>query len=199
MQIEMPVSAGGQQLELRLLYLGGTLYEGIPGISQLEPGKSWVSIDLSAISQAARTGSTGSLSATNNPAAMLHLLAQHGNTVTLLGSSMVGGVEVKGYGVTISPAQMRSDLASANVPGWMRQAVSAVNLGALNFKVYVDGQGLLRRETLAMQVTIASHPVAMNETLDFSDFGTPVSIKPPPADQVVGFQQFLQDAQNSSR
>jgi hypothetical protein len=194
-QLQMPVSAGGQQVDLQLLYLGGTMYEGIPGLDQLEPGKSWISIDTSAISQSVGVGSTGSLGVTNNPAAMLRLLAQNGNTVTSLGASTIDGIGVQGYAVIISQSQMRSELANAKLPEWIRQAISKVNFNHLNYKVYVDSQGLLRREALAIQMTVASHSIAMNETLDFSDFGTPVSISAPPPDQVVSIQQFLQDAQ----
>jgi hypothetical protein len=77
MQVQLSMAAGGQSLDLRVIYLGGTVYEGVPGLSQLEPGKSWVSLDLSALTQSTPSP-TGAFGLGNNPTAMLRLLAQRG-------------------------------------------------------------------------------------------------------------------------
>jgi hypothetical protein len=192
MQLQMPISVDGQQITLQEIYSGDTLYEGIPGLDQLEPGKSWLSLDLSSIVKAAGQDST---SVFNNPAAMLRVLGQQGNTVTSLGASTVDDVSVQGYEVTISPAALRADLAKADLPSWMRQAMANVSPGVEHVKVYVDSQGLLRREALNIQMSLGSSPLAMTALVDFSAYGAPVSVSAPPADQVVSFQQFLQDAQ----
>jgi hypothetical protein len=192
MQLTLPISADGQQVTIQEVYVGNTLYENIPGLSQLEPGKSWISVDLSSIEKAAGQSSADTI---NNPAAMLQLLRQQGNTVTPLGASTVDEVSVQGYEVTITPAALRADLAKDNLPSWMRQAVESVSGGVEQVKVYVDGQGMLRREALSLQMSLGSSPLAMTVSLDFSDYGGPVSVSAPPTDQVVSFQQFLQDAQ----
>ena len=191
-------TVGGQQLDLELLYLGGTMYMQIPGISQVESGKSWVSLDLSSIANQAGSGSAGALGSGGNPTATLQLLAQQGNTVTPIGSSTIDGVDVQGYQVTLSHAAIEAELAKANLPSWIRQAASSVNIGDTSYKVYVDGQGLLRREAISMQISVSSQQAAVSVQMDLTDYGAPVNVQAPPADQVVDFSHFLQDAQAAS-
>jgi uncharacterized protein DUF2510 len=196
MQMDLSMDAGGQTIDLQAEYLGGTVYESIPQIPDIEPGKSWISMDLSSMKSVSGTGASGSLSVQGNPAEMLRMLSQHGNTVAPIGASTVGGVSVQGYAVTISAAKIRSELA--NVPDWMRSTASNVGFKAIDYKVYIDDEGLLRRTTISMGLTADGTSVTMNEFLDFSDYGSPVNVSAPPADQVVSFQQFLQDAQQAS-
>ncbi|HEX4862921.1 MAG TPA: hypothetical protein VFV02_02540, partial [Acidimicrobiales bacterium] len=186
-----------QSLPIHLIYLGGTIYEGFPQISQLVPGKSWLSLDLSGLSSAA--GSGGALNLGGNPAAMLRLLSQQGNNVVPLGSSKVNGVSVNGYRVTFDPAAMQRQLDSADIPSWMRGAISQVNLQNATETVFIDAAGQLRRTTMHVDVNGPSGKSAsVDETFDLSDYGVPVSISAPPASQVVDIQQFLQSVGSSS-
>jgi hypothetical protein len=193
MQVQLSMAARGQSLDVQVIYLAGTVYEGVPGLSQLEPGKSWVALDLSALTQSSPSP-TGVFGLGNNPAAMLRMLAQRGSTVTPLGGSTVDGTAVEGYAVTISRSEVQAELANTNLPDWIRQSVSKVDIGDAGIKVYVDGQGLLRRMGMSMQVSYGTGTVAVSESLTFSDYGSAVSVSAPPSDQVIGFQQFVQDA-----
>jgi hypothetical protein len=194
MKLGMTVPADGQQIQVQVIYVGNTVYVAVPGLGQLAPGKSWLSVDLSSVSPSAAAGSTGGLGAGGNPAAMLRLLAERGNTVKPLGASTLDGVSVQGYSVSVGQSALQSELASGDVPSWMRQAMSNVNLGALDFDVFVDGQGRLRRESMSMQMSAGSVPVSFTMALDFSDYGSPVDVSAPPAGQVLDMQQFLQQA-----
>ena len=197
LNVDVHAASIDQSLPIHLIYLGGTIYEGIPQISELFPGKSWLSLDLSGLARSA--GSGGALNVGGNPAAMLRLLSQQGNTVVPLGSSKVNGVAVNGYRVTFDPAAMQRQLSSANVPSWMRTAISQVNLQNATETVYIDSAGQLRRTTMHVEVNAPSGKSAsVDETFDLSDYGIPVSIAAPPASQVVDFQQFLQIAGGSS-
>ncbi|HLI72706.1 MAG TPA: hypothetical protein VKU86_02420, partial [Acidimicrobiales bacterium] len=133
--------------------------------------------------------------AMGNPSLMLHMLAQQGNTVVPVGASSVDGVDVQEYSVTVDTARLKSRLE--NLPSWMQQALSQVRFGDVSMKVYVDGAGLLRRMTEHVSMAVASGgTVSIDVSLDFSDFGVPVSVTAPPADQVVSMQEFLQAAQS---
>lgn len=195
--VDVHAASIDQSLPIHLIYLGGTIYEGIPQISELFPGKSWLSLDLSGLANSG--GSGGALNVGGNPAAMLRLLSQQGNNVVPLGSSKVNGVTVNGYRVTFDPAAMQRQLGSANIPSWMRSAISQVNLQNATETVYVDTAGQLRRTTMHVDVNGPSGKSAsVDETFDLADYGVPVSITAPPASQVVDFQQFLQTAGGSS-
>ena len=107
MQLQLTAGEAGQQIQLQLLYLAGSIYENIPGIDQLVPGKSWMSLDLSSLDDAG-SRAPSALGTGNNPTAMLRLLAQQGNTVVPFGSSTVDGVSVQGYSVTFNPAAIKA-------------------------------------------------------------------------------------------
>lgn len=194
LQMQVNVTGNAQAQSVHIEYLGKTLYEQVPGISAVVPGKSWVSLDLAEISAASASG-TGSLGSTSNPIAMLHLLAQNGGTVVATGPSNIGGVAVQGYAVTLSHGALTRDLSQASLPSWMRQAVANVNLDNLRCDVAIDSAGLLRQVKLAMSLQVASETAAVSETLDFSHYGASASIVAPPSNEVVGYQQFLQAAE----
>jgi hypothetical protein len=197
MQLDLTVGVPGHELQMQAVYLAGSIYEQIPGIGRLIPGKSWISLDLSSLG-ASGVRSPSALGTGDNPAAMLRLLTEEGNTVVPLGSSTIGGTPVQGYSVSLDPASIKAQLANANLPAWMTTALSQVDVQNTTLKVFVDGSGLLRRFTLGLTETVsASVKVTVDENLDFSDYGAAVNVTAPPPDQVASFSQFLQDAQAS--
>jgi hypothetical protein len=161
MQLQLDANSSGQASSLQVVYLGGTIYEGLPGIDRFAPGKSWVSIDLSKLISAADQQASP-LGSASNPAAVLRILAQSGNKVERLGSSTIEGIGVEGYLVTFNPLLFKSQ----KLPAWLQQAVAQVNFDNMTGKVYVDHSGKLRR--FNMQMTINSgHTTKVDETLDF--------------------------------
>jgi hypothetical protein len=177
-------------VSLQEISVGGTLYESVPGISTIEPGKSYVSADIGAME---KSGATSSPLSNLDPTATLALLEQQGATVTSLGSSNIDGVDVTGYQVDLSNAQIQSKLQ--DIPSWLRQAASQIDFSGLTYDVYVDGSNQIRRCSVTTQITVAGQTVSANVDEDLSQYGDPVSISAPPAYQVVSLQQFLQDAE----
>ena len=194
LQLNLTVAADGQQEPIDAIYQGGVIYESLPGLGQIAPGKTWLSIDLSAL-QKAETQDPSSGSLGSNPAVMLQMLAQQGNTVIPLGPSTVDGTAVDGYSVVVDRARAEAQIKKANLPPWMEQALAGLKVNDLRFKVYIDQSGLLR--SMVSQVSESSGAagnVNFDETLDFSDYGTPVTVTTPPASQVESFEQLLQAA-----
>ena len=189
MQLQMTVGVSGQELQMQAVYVAGSIYEQIPDLGQLIPGKSWISLDLSSLGVSGGQSSSA-LGSGNNPTAMLRLLTQQGNTVVPLGSSKIGGTPVQGYSVTLDPAAIKAQLAHANLPSWMATALSQLNVQNTTLMVYVDGSGLLRRFSLDLTETVATVKVTVDESLDFADYGAAVNVTAPPPDQVASFGQF---------
>jgi hypothetical protein len=192
-QMALHVNIKGTQLNETAIYDAGVAYEQLPQIAQLLPGKSWVSLDLSALNAQGSTSSSGS-SLGSSPIAELRLLALQGNTVTALGDSSINGVAVKGYSVTLNPSTINSEIKNADLPDWMKQSLSQVSAFSGTAKVYVNDSGQLARTSSTTTQTVSSSTVTVNQTNDFTGYGTPVSIAIPPASQVVPFTQFLQKA-----
>jgi hypothetical protein len=183
----------GQQESIKTIYLGGTAYESLPQISQVAPGKSWISLDLSSLEKEGTQEGLG-----GNPLANLRALALQGNTVSDLGSTTIDGQSAEGYGVTFSPSVLQNEMDKANLPAWMKQALAHVTVGGASTKVYIDSAGRLVRETTAESESVASITVTTSESVDFSDYGAPVSITAPEADQVVPISQFLNLSQKTT-
>jgi hypothetical protein len=163
----------GQTETLQMVQDGQTVYVSIPQITQLVPGKSWASV-----SNTEHLPDAGSLSpflGAGNPSDILKQLSAHGATVTPLAPSTIDGVAVQGYRV-IPPSRVGG--SSAGPPHT-----------ALD--VYIDGANLVRRVNLSVSGTAESMPMNVDATLDLSDYGSPVTVTPPPADQVVPFSQLL--------
>lgn len=192
LQMTLDSNIGGQQLNIQAIYLGGVIYEGLPQIAELAPGKSWVSLDVSSLEQAAGQSAASGLG--GNPLAMLHALALQGNQVADLGPATIDGESVQGYSVTLNHAVLGSEMANADLPDWMKQAVSQVQVNGGGEKVYITNSGDLVRQSMQMteKVGSAGEVVSLNQSLDYSDYGAPVAISAPPADQVVPFSQFLE-------
>ena len=192
LQMTLDSSIGGQQLNIQAIYLGGVIYEGLPQIAELAPGKSWVSLDVSSLEQAAGQSAASGLG--GNPLAMLHALALQGNEVADLGPATIDGEPVEGYSVTLNRAVLGNEMANANLPGWMKQAVSQVQVNGGGEKVYITNSGDLVRQSVEMteKVGSAGEVVSLSQSLDYSDYGAPVAISAPPADQVVPFSEFLE-------
>ena len=197
-QLNLDVASGGQSVSLPVIYQGGSIYEQVPGLDTLMAGKSWVSLDISA--QQADANEPGVLSSGDNPFAMVRLYAQRGNTVVALGKSTVDGVGVTGYSVTVDPSTLRSDLAGVSLPAWMRQAISTVNIQQVVGDLYIDHSGALRRYISRITLsTTSGGTIALVETIDLSDFGTPVDISAPSPDQVTSIQQFIKAAEAAAQ
>jgi hypothetical protein len=195
-QMNLNVQTAGQTVGVQDVSLGGSIYEEIPGLSQLAPDKDWVSIDLSSLQQSADQSAAGQLG--GNPIATLHALAQQGNTVTVLGPSVIDGTSVQGYSVTMDPAVVKGELSRADLPAWMKKAASTVTFGNASQTVYLDTAGnLVRLGSTVDESAGNAGPLKVQESMDFSDYGAPVSISSPPPDEVIPFNQYLQLANQS--
>jgi hypothetical protein len=195
-QVALHVNIKGSEQDETAIYDAGVVYEQLPQIAQLVPGKNWVSLDLSALSAQSST-SASPTSLGSNPIAELHLLALQGNTVTALGSSSVNGVPVQGYSVTLS-STINSEIKGADLPDWMKQALSHVSSTSAVDKVYVNGAGQLSRNSFTTTESVSGTTVTASQNADFTDYGAAVSISIPPANQVVPLTQFLQKSGQSS-
>jgi hypothetical protein len=175
LQVSVDAAAGAQHVSEQIVYLNKVIYVGLgSAIGQIVPGKSWVSLNLSQLSS---TGGASSLGLGNtlgsDAAAALSALRQAGNAATDLGSSTVDDVRVEGYSVQITN----------------------LNLG---YKVFVDSAGQLVRLTTDVNETLAGQSLTETATMDFSNYGTPVSVTPPPAGDVAPLPSFLKAAMSLS-
>ena len=174
-------------MAISMRYTGGDAYLSIPMLGTVVPGKSWLSVPTSGSSL-----TPGS----SNPASVLQILQSRGDQVTPLGPSVVDGAPVHGYHVVISEAAIQQRLSKADLPPGVAQAAQGMfGTGGIAMDVFVnDANDLLRRVQTHLNMTVSGHSMHGSVTEDMSNYGVPVSVTAPPADQVVSFQQFEQAA-----
>jgi len=193
---QMTVGYGGEQgldnVRLTERFVGGSAYMSVSELSTIVPGKTWIAIPV---------GGSTLAPGSSNPASMLQVLQAEGDIVTPLGASVVNGTSVEGYHVVVSEAALSKRLAQENLPRGLEQAAQAAKgmfgPGGLSMTVYVsDANHLLVRLVMDLHLSLAGVSASGTVTEDTSDFGVPVSVTAPPADQVASFQQFTQAMAN---
>ncbi|HEX5404493.1 MAG TPA: hypothetical protein VFX16_19575 [Pseudonocardiaceae bacterium] len=166
-------------------FVDGVLYEKLPGtlVSRLANGKPWISLNVAALSQQAGGGSLQQLmtDSPSDPSTVLGLMRGVDGTVGKVGPDTVDGSPTTHYDVTLNLDKAAEGQSTAT-----QQAVHVLEreLGShtLPAQVWVDDAGRLRKT--AMRETVGDR-VTFGFTATLSDFGVPVTITAPPADQTT--------------
>ncbi len=191
--LTLTYSVGGQPLTERAVIDGSTAYYNLgPVVGDVVPGKSWISIDMG--KDASGTSGVGAGGIFSDPSAMLTVLRAEGTAVHALGSSSVDGAPVQGYSIRLGPAGIAKTITSEHVPAYMRAEVSSVHYSRLSYEVYVDGANDLKQIRTTGAFSVAGQGATIASTMEFSNYGTAVSVQAPPAGQVIPARQFDQVA-----
>jgi hypothetical protein len=193
----------GQQIEIR--EVGQVLYEKLPSAatSHLPGGKPWLSVDLNTLVKHLTGASLSELEAgqQEDPANTLSYLKQ----ASASGLHKVGPATVRGVATTEYTATIDLNKVAAAQPGAVAKAIKAEekSLGTSSYpiSVWVDAKHLVRQLGYHTTVSPASSPTAgssgssaatVSATLQFYDFGTPVTVTAPPASQTSDITKLLQ-------
>jgi len=194
MTVTVPPLAGGPGATLQFRVVGQTVYLDVPGIESATGGKPWVELDLSSYEQAVGSNSADPLggATSGDPTQLLQMLSRIGAQVTEVGPATVDGVPTTEYQASIDLSKAVGGTATASTPGAQigRQLAQSL-LGDIPVSVWVDIQGRARKVTMNLSVL----GVHVDMTMGLSDFGEPVTVTPPPADQVADGNALLQGGQ----
>jgi hypothetical protein len=80
----------------------------------------------------------------------------------------------------------------------MRSAVSSIAVNSTSEKVYLSGDSLVQVSIASSVNSATEGTITVNESVDFSNYGTPVTISAPSASQVIPFSQFVKLAEAAS-
>ena len=181
-----------QGLQLTELIVGGHLYIALSqngqSVPSLLPGKEWIANPGNLDSELTGSGS-------QNPADIVGALAAKGNTVVDIGPSAIDGMATEEYSVTSNPAQALTKLSQEHLPASIVKGAKAlISAGPVQMKVWVNqSSDVIRQLTMGLPVS-GEKGATVTVTMDFSDYGAPVSISPPPASTVATYGQFEQAA-----
>lgn len=177
---------------------GTIIYEHIPSLASSLGGKSWIKIDLNQLGEMAGISGLGNLQTTNNdPGVSLDSLRGAGS-VTKVGTETVRGTSTTHFHAVID-FNAAAGKASAAQAATLRQIATKLGVTAQPVDVWVDAQGRARRlvETVDYShahlpgVTASNVPPALTIAVEYYDFGTPVDVTVPSADQVTDLATAL--------
>ena len=210
---EVAMADGPRESTITVLRTGTGVYARLPGgMNPMSTGKPWVSIDaptLARLTELALGESAAHI--TGAPLDALAYLRAVSGDVTVVGTDTTRGEPTTRYRAAVDPAR-----AAAQLPGALRAHAPASGAApaSLPADVWIDGEGRLRKLVItdpadagagAAAGTVPAPaadppPGPTTITLELWDFGTPVEVSAPPADQVADVSGLLGTfAQNLQR
>jgi len=179
--------------------IGDTLYLKIPQLAVELGGKAWAKLTLSSLGSLGSTFQSVIDSAKNtDPTQQLQPLLASGD-VHKVGTETVDGVRADHYAGTVDPAtafdgsQAAKNLTPAQITQ-LKAMLKDDKVTKETIDVWVASTGLPVRETVSMNTSSGAVKVDMH----MSDWGKPVSITAPPADQVSDLASLIGGASTTS-
>jgi hypothetical protein len=184
----MTIPVAGVQHTEQAIYDGSTIYVNVGDLSAgLPSGKQWISEDISKIESAAG-GLDGGTNTFGDPAAMLQRLQSIGGTVNSLGPTTYDGTPVTEYSATLPASVLEGEIGQ--LPASLQKEISGLNFPNITMDVYIAHDNLLKAMHMPMSFSVSGQTISMDMTMSFSNYGTPVSVTPPPASEVEPLGQF---------
>lgn len=189
--MNMPEIEGRKLGQMEAVVVDGVIYQKFPPeLAANMGGKPWIRNDLNErlganVSQIAQSQSS-------NPAQMA-ALTLGAERVEEVGTEDVRGTSTTHYKVTVN-LKKAAAAAEGELKKVVDKAVEMYKTETIPFEVWLDDDGLARRMKFFVDFsqmnlpedTAAQMPEgSMDITMETYDFGTPVSVTAPPADQVT--------------
>jgi hypothetical protein len=197
----MTVSAAGETFDV--VIQGTTVYQHLPEVAAAA-GREWIRIDLDELAEAVGVDGLAELvqSQSNDPSAGLQYLRGASDAVRTVGKESIRGARTTWYEATVDVEK-----AAAGAPVAQQETIRSVKelfgIATIPTDVWIDGDGRVRRLKQSIDYSSAgrsgrfpagSLPRRMDVTVEFYDFGTPVSVTIPPAEEVAGYGEILDRA-----
>lgn len=191
----LTVTAGGEELEV--VFQGATIYQRLPDAAAAAAGRDWVRIDLDAVGEAVGVEGLAELvrSRSSDPSAALQYLRGAAGSVRTVGDEPIRGVRTTWYETTIDVGRAAGG-APAGVARTIRQIEEVFGVSRIPTDVWIDGDGRARRLRQEIDYSAAGGsgrfppgalPQRVDLTVELYDFGVPVSVRAPPADEVADY------------
>jgi hypothetical protein len=158
------------------------VYMQLGFLSGLLPGgKSWVRLDVQKAGKAAGVDVNQLLGgAGQNPSDWLALLQSQGD-FSEVGTETLNGVETTHYHGTVD---LRKAASSGPAGDALQRLLDQGAPSDYPIEVWVDDQGYIRQYESSYDETLGGDPMSMKTKVELSDYGTPVDVSAPAADEV---------------
>ena len=159
--------------------------------SELPAGKEWVRLDLAAAArlQGVDLADLRSFASGSDPRETLDFLRSVSGEVTRVGTEDVRGVpSVHYFAIVDWQKALRKAANEAGQPGLLQQLQSlGGSMQNVPVDVWVDADNLVRRMTMEFSFSSpdGQQQATASMSMELFDYGTAVSVEPPPASDVV--------------
>jgi hypothetical protein len=197
-QLNLKVSAAGQELAIDEVMDGATMYMKLPkeAMAGVPGGKSWIKLDLD---KATGGAISGAMSAAQDPASQLKLLT------ALSGAKQVGKEKIGGDETTHYHGKLDYNEVAKSGPQELRKAaelaLKVMENPTIPVDVWVDGSGRVRQQKLELNTKAVNGSPAQKQTMTigYSDFGVDASAIKAPSDSdaydaTADAQQAMEDS-----
>jgi len=177
--------------KLEAIQDGDTAYIRFPLIAgQLPAGKTWIKGDARALSSAdaGQLSQFGSLAGTD-PRDVFGFLKAISGSIEAVGSEDIRGVETSHYRATVDTAKLEA-LVPADQRrslGGLDQAAKQAGLAELPLDIWIDAQRRVAKLSVDIDAKQPGSDASVKASLvvELYDYGAPLDLDLPPADQVV--------------
>jgi hypothetical protein len=177
--------------KLELIQDGGTAYIQFPLIAkQLPAGKTWIKGDAKDLSSAdaGQLGQFGSLAGTD-PRDIFGFLKAVSGPIEAVGSEKIRGVETSHYRATVETAKLAQLVPAAQRQGLggVDQAAKQAGLAEIPIDIWIDAEQRVAKLAVDLDAKQPGSDAAVKAALviELYDYGAPLDVELPPADQVV--------------
>jgi hypothetical protein len=151
-------------------------------------GKPWAEVNLNTVAEAKMGASLSQLSSSaQEPTEVLsYLQAVSTNGIKALGPATIRGTRTAGYSATIDLTKLANQ-KSPQLKATVLSLEQQIHTSKIPVQVWLDAQGRVRQITDQVSASGANASAVSADvgiTVDYYDFGTPVSVSPPPPAQV---------------
>ncbi|MFC6879891.1 MULTISPECIES: LppX_LprAFG lipoprotein [Actinomadura] len=188
-------AAGQDTGGMEQILVGRTMYMKMPMLAKLGGGagrKPWMKVSLDELGQKSGMNMDQLLEQSRqmDPVQNTKLLTAS-KDARKVGEETVGGIKTTHYTGTYRMADGIAKLP-AEQQERARKTLSKAGMDSMAFDVWVDRQNLPRK----MEMKSRSAQTPMTVTMTYREFGKPVQIAAPPADQVTDFSAMLKGLGN---
>jgi hypothetical protein len=192
-QMSMTTSVGGQDIKIdeitrdRTIYMTSDLFKKV-----LPSGKSWVKLDLDRVAKSQGidlSSLTGGGGASQDPTQALEYLKGAG-TSTKIGAETINGVATTHYHVDVDLEKVAAKGGAAGKKA-VQQLERLSGIRTLPLDVWVDGDHLVRRESMRYDMTVQGQRTSVSMKIDMTKYGVEVTAKPPADSETVDAASLL--------
>jgi outer membrane lipoprotein-sorting protein len=178
---------GGQSMPIgaiQVVYLDKVIYMKSAQLSQATGGKPWLKMDLGRQAQQSGFNLDALMNQSQqvNPAEQTKMLTAS-KDVKKVGEETINGVKTTHYTGSITVAEAMNKL-DAKTRQQLQKVYQQVGAKKIFFDLWADGQQLPRKLTTKIAIPQGN----TSNTIIYEDYGSPVNVSAPPADQVGDFR-----------